>query len=416
MVFKSACRERHATEWNDGNHQTCEHNPLKSCNDHGDHLNPWAVYDDDLDNSSMDHSTGNFELEEGGGGYLTEDDLELYKDEDDDQLDNYGAEDTNGQCSTAVSKLQIRLNDLINRRKAPLVLYDEIIHLLNGYISSNNFSKHAKLMTRQSFIKHMEISHPGITTLCPVNKQITLHNNTLVTVPVFDAHAMIMDILTNTELMNQENIADGYDIFTGDVDENHESNRNYGEIHTGDEWIPARDRYCRPQDNFTNDMPVGIVIFGDKSHTDLHGALALTPIIFTLPFFNEKCRNNPKFWRVLGYVPNLGYGKNKSNKTPTVNKIQDEHDCLSCVFESIRQIHRNGGFRATVLGKEVNIRIWIHYFIGDTEGNNKWLGHYQGNKSQVHRPYRDCTCSFHELSNPNPSCVYTTMNEGKTLS
>jgi len=259
----------------------------------------------------------------------------------------------------------------------------------------------------------MEISHPGITTLCPVNKQVTLHDNTQVTVPVFDARAMIMDILTNTELMNQENIADGYNIFTGDVDENHKSNHNYGEIHTGDEWIPARDLYCRPQDNFTNDMPVGIVIFGDKSHTDLHGALALTPIIFTLTFFNEKCRNNPKFWRVLGYVPNLGYGKNKSNKTPTVNKIQDEHDCLSCVFESIRKIHRTGGFRATVLGKEVNIRIWIHYFIGDTEGNNKWLGHYQGNMPQIHRPYRDCTCSFHRLSNPNPSCVYTTMNEMK---
>jgi len=162
-----------------------------------------------------------------------------------------------------------------------------------------------------------------------------------------------------------------YNIFTEDVDENHKSNCNYGEIHTGDEWIPARDHYCRSHNNFTNDMPVCIVIFGHKSHTDLHSALALTPIIFTLTFFNEKCHNNPKFWRVLGYRPNLGYGKNKSNKTPAVNKIQDEHDCLSCVFESIRQIHRNGGFRATVLGKEVNIRIWIHYFIGDTEGNNK---------------------------------------------
>jgi len=98
-------------------------------------------------------------------------------------------------------------------------------------------------MTRQSFIKHMEISHPGITTLCPVNKQITLHDNTQVTVPVFDARAMIMDILTNTEMMNQENIADGYDIFTGDVDENHRSNRYYGEKHTGDELIRARDHY-----------------------------------------------------------------------------------------------------------------------------------------------------------------------------
>jgi len=194
-------------------------------------FNPWAVYDDDLDNSSMEHSTCNFEVEEGEGGYLSEDDFEVYKDKDDDQLANYGPEDTNRQCSIAVSKLQIRLNDLINRHKAPLLLYGEIIHLLNGYISSNIFSKHAKLMTRQSFIKNMEISHPGITTLCPVNKQVTLHDNTQVTVPVFDARAMIMDILTNTELMNQENIADGYDIFTGDVDENHKSNRNYGDTY-----------------------------------------------------------------------------------------------------------------------------------------------------------------------------------------
>jgi hypothetical protein len=77
-------------------------------------------------------------------------------------------------------------------------------------------------------------------------------------------------------------------------------------------------------------MPVSIVIFGDKSHINLHGALALTPIIFTLLtfLFNQKCHNDPKFWRVLGYaVPNLGHGQNKSNKMPTVNKVQDEHDC-----------------------------------------------------------------------------------------
>ncbi len=65
-------------------------------------------------------------------------------------------------------------------------MYDQIIHLLNDYMSSDSFSKHAKLMTRQSYIKHMEISHLGITALCPVNKQITLHDNTLATVPVFD--------------------------------------------------------------------------------------------------------------------------------------------------------------------------------------------------------------------------------------
>jgi len=65
---------------------------------------------------------------------------------------------------------------------------------------------------------------------------------------------------------------------------------------------------------------------------------------------------------------------------------------------------------ASVLGREVNIKIWVHYFIGDTEGYNKWLGHYPGAR-QVHRPYRDCQCDFNNMSNPNPTCVYTTLSE-----
>ena len=69
-----------------------------------------------------------------------------------DECIQNGLNDTNGQCSTALSKLQIRLNDVINRHKAPLVIYDEIVHLINDYISSDNFSKYGKLKTRQSSI------------------------------------------------------------------------------------------------------------------------------------------------------------------------------------------------------------------------------------------------------------------------
>jgi hypothetical protein len=68
-------------------------------------------------------------------------------------------------------------------------------------------------------------------------------------------------------------------------------------------------------------MPVGLIVFGDKSHTDLHGALALTPIIFTLTMFNHASRNNTNFWRPLGYIQNLSYAKNKANRTMNLNKI-----------------------------------------------------------------------------------------------
>ena len=412
LIHLGFCKERQTFERSDGNnHLFLGHNPLKSCYDQGEHLDPFAVYEDEFENSSIEHNSTCIEqVEIDSVGDFTGDDFGSIN-SDDNLLDSYEGENISRPCSTAMSKLQVQLNDLINRHKAPIQLHDDIVHLFNDYISSDNFSKYGKLKTRKSFIKQLESTHPGVKALRPDNKQVTLHDGTMVTVPVFDARAMIIDILTNPELMMKENIAEGYDIFTGDVDEDHESNQKYGEIHTGDEWIPARDHYCKSDHNLPNGMPVALVIFGDKSHTDLHGALALTPIIFTLSFFNQKCRNNQKFWRVLGYVPNLGYGKNKSNKTPTIKKLQDEHDCLSCVFQSIRRIHQKGGFRAKVLGRNVNVKIWIHYFIGDTEGNNKWLGHYQGSNSGVNRPYRDCKCSFHDLSNPNPNCVYVTMKE-----
>ena len=86
---------------------------------------------------------------------------------------------------------------------------------------------------------------------------------------------------------------------------------------------------------------------------------------------NRTSRNNAKFWRPLAYIPNLGYGKNKADKTSSKDKVQNEHECLSVAFQSIRRIHWEGRFRALVLGREVKIKIWVHYFIGDTEGNNK---------------------------------------------
>jgi hypothetical protein len=78
-------------------------------------------------------------------------------------------------------------------------------------------------------------------------------------------------------------------------------------------------------------MPVGLIVFGDKSHTDPHGALSLTTFIFTLTLFNHAAH----FWRPIDYIPNQGYGRGTSNKTLTRDKIQDEHSCISLTFQSV---------------------------------------------------------------------------------
>ena len=65
LIRLGFCRERHASEQNDENHLLLGHHPLKSCYNQGDHLNPFAVYDNELDNSSIENSTCNDQVDEG---------------------------------------------------------------------------------------------------------------------------------------------------------------------------------------------------------------------------------------------------------------------------------------------------------------------------------------------------------------
>jgi hypothetical protein len=110
-------------------------------------------------------------------------------------------------------------------------------------------------------------------------------------------------------------------------------------------------------------MPVTLIVFGDKSHTDLHGDLALTPVIFKLTLFDRSARNNTNFWRPIAYIPNLSYGKGTADKTETQHKMQDEHTCLSCAFQSLQKKSEEGRFDLVVLGEQVRVRVWIHFFI-----------------------------------------------------
>ncbi len=64
--------------------------------------------------------------------------------------------DSQGQQSTAVSKVQIKLSNLINNHKRLLKLYHDIVDLFNDYVPSPNFDKYAQLKSKKSFIHSME--------------------------------------------------------------------------------------------------------------------------------------------------------------------------------------------------------------------------------------------------------------------
>jgi hypothetical protein len=257
-----------------------------------------------------------------------------------------------------------------------------------------------KLQSLKSFLHSVEGSY-RTWLLRPYNQNVRLHDGTIVTVPVFNMKEMLTSLLTDQTIMVDTNFADGYDVLTGYVDVNYPSNDKYGEVHTGDAWIPARDRYCsNPQDPT---MTVGIIVFGDKSHTNLHGKLSLTPIIFTLTLFNQTARNNIHFGSQLGTYQI--FPMEKGQQTVEVQVISYKTNIH--VYHAYLN-HCTGLLdREDLLGRNVTVKIWIHYLIGDTERNNNWLGQYPGNRDGVQRPYHDSKCSFGDLKKHEPKlCLH----------
>jgi hypothetical protein len=186
------------------------------------------------------------------------------------------------QQTNASNRFQIMLHDLVMKHRASLQIFDEIVNLVNEYTASPDFTVMTKLPpSRKSFLRSIQEIY-CTHGLRPTNRIVSLHNNSYETVPVFDTKEMIISLLTDPLLMNDSNFAKGYNVRTGEVDMNNPCNLKYGKVHTGDAWLPARNRYCTVTKQQT--MPIALIVFRDKSHTDLHGTLSLTPIIFTLTF------------------------------------------------------------------------------------------------------------------------------------
>jgi hypothetical protein len=165
------------------------------------------------------------------------------------------------QRSNARNRFQDMLHDLIKKHKASLQMFDNICNLVNEYTSSPEFLVNTKLQSHRTFLRSIEGSY-CTRLLGPNNQNVRLHDGTIVTVPVFDMKAMLTSLLTDQTLMVDTNFAEDYDVLTGGVDANNPSNDMYGEVHTGDAWIPARDRYCSNPQGTT--MPVGLIVFGDN--------------------------------------------------------------------------------------------------------------------------------------------------------
>ncbi len=183
-------------------------------------------------------------------------------------------------CSLPLSyQLQLDLLSTLSKHKIDLNLHEKSFMLSNSIhqIRCYTFSLDT-LKKRNLFLKKI-VRNLSTTILKPKDILVNLKGGGQANVAVFNLEAMILSLVLDENLMHPNNIAEEYDIFTG---KGSQPDDVYGEIHTGDAWEPARQHFCGDD---PSNMPLALVIFGDKSHLDLHGTLSTLPLTFTLSCF-----------------------------------------------------------------------------------------------------------------------------------
>ena len=313
---------------------------------------------------------------------------------------------------TPGAKAQIHLAKILSEHNCDLSLFDRITEWVKFYGNKPDFVWNGiNWMSRRTLFSYME-NNLRMKHLRPIDVDVFLESsNSKITVPTFDYTGMVTSMLHNPNMMQKKNIISDFNIINGTPTS---QTTTYSDMHTGSLYGKAMLRYIVEP----NDMPLPIYIFIDETHTDLHGSLKMAPVMFTFAFFSQEARNSPEFWRPLGFIPNLDFGKSKSSTELTIQKLRDLHKCIRVIFDSMISVHQNGGISTKIADPcnpasmcHVTLKGWVHCVIGDIKGNNQLCAHYQGTSCQ--RPYRDCKCTKEEMSDISCECVYVTRDEVK---
>ena len=169
---------------------------------------------------------------------------------------------------------QLHLNNILSsHRQVDLSLFDEINQCVQYHAQEHNVDfATEKLYSREQLVE-IATDVYNLHGLKPTLNHVTLSDKSTAVVPSFDIKTMLLTILNDPTRMCPENIASNYNPFTGRPTA---PVTHIDEIHTGWAWELARAHYCGDEIDV---LPLGLICFYDKTHSDLFGLLSCSPFI-----------------------------------------------------------------------------------------------------------------------------------------
>ena len=295
--------------------------------------------------------------------------------------------------SNAEYHSSILLLDILQKAGCPLNCFDEIVDWAK---KSNEMGVKFDEMfkpTRTKTLRDIE-SLFDLHDLTPmVEPYKMLSSKEVVPVVHIDFLIALYSLLNDKELMVSKNLLND-DLVDDDV---------LDDINSGSVYQEAKKIYVKDPNR---DKMIPIILFMDKTHTDINGRLKLEPVMFTLGIFKRECRADPSFWRILGFVTDTTDAKKADPKV----KLQDYHNILDIILKSYYNAQHKpikwGFIENDDITKDYQCWFPCLYVIGDTEGHDKGCGRFNC-RTNVKRLCRYCDIKFERTDDPFAKYKFT---------
>jgi len=144
--------------------------------------------------------------------------------------------------------------------------------------------------------------------------------------------------------------------------------------------------------NHETDIMLPIIIYLDKTGTDVLQRYSLEPMLFTTAALNRESRENRRFWRHLGFIPSSKITEDSKES------LQFYHKCLEVILGGLKMAQQNKPVlqikSRTGTIRKLNAHLPIMIILGDQLSQDTLCCRRKANAGGAGRVHRSCMCSF----------------------
>ena len=264
---------------------------------------------DEIDNTQVDPNFPNLQNNTGQADQFLRDCYNYFVAKNDHQVRSF----------TSSERTALRLMIQLRKKNASLNTYKSMMdwHLREtGKIGSHQqASDSTEYIGREALINRLQKRYSFTPNLGYLSKKICLpYSKTSVEVVHYDAKDIMIRMLTDPRIKDTD-----YLFFGNNPYEPPPDNLNYvQDLNTGLSYTETyKELITKPG----KQVLLPVLFYIDAANTGQMSDLPITALTMSLGIFNRKARNQPHFWHILGYVPEILDKKSRARRLA----IESEH-------------------------------------------------------------------------------------------